>query len=260
MILRINRHPFFLMTGTDRFKAGQGYFGVTFLDFDESALLPNISKKNEDGQSSKDGFFTKLFSKIPIFQGLPSFSLECILPTDYLVAIGLSFAYTNIWLSDEEARAATTGSDPIYATPLLRMMSNFYMFAGSIHPFGVPKTDDIDLFIGFGLSRVETTLRYGIRANPSISDYALVTKSEINASTGTLPFRRIGIASGGESFGFMLEFLMTGKTAIIDNPFYYNTIIDSSVYDSIYNDANKTLPSKVGIPGGLTRFSWTYSF
>ena len=47
---------------------------------------------------------------------------------------------------------------------------------------------------------------------------------------------------------------------IIENPFATNTIIDSNVYNSTYNDTGSTLPSKVGMPGGITRFSWTYSF
>ena len=113
--------------------------------------------------------------------------------------------------------------------------------------------------MGFGLSRVESTLRYGIRDNPTIEESS-VTKTELSGSSGTMPFRRMGIASGGDSFGFMLEYLFPGKNEIIDNPFATNTIIDSTVYDSTYNDRGGALPSKVGMPGGITRISWTYSF
>ena len=135
---------------------------------------------------------------MPIINGIPSFSLEYILPTDYLVGVGLCFAYTNIWLNDENARAATSGGDPNYATPLIRMASHFYMFSASVHPFGLPKTDDIDIFVGVGLARVESTLRYGIRSNPDIIDYAPTTKTETTGSSGILPFRRMGLATGGE--------------------------------------------------------------
>ena len=254
-------HPFYQMTGTNRFKGGKGFFGLTTLDPEKNNLIPNIYNKNDDEHGSKDGFLTKLFSNIPLLKGLPSFSLEYILPTDYDVGIGLAFAYTNIWLDDTKVRAATSGADPAYATPLLRMASHFYMFSASLHPFGVPRPDDLDIFLGFGLSRVESTLRYGIRNNPTSAEYATVlTKSEISGSSGTMPFRRMGIASGGDSFGFMLEFLFPGKNEIIDNPFATNTIIDSTLYDSTYNDRGGALPSKVGMPGGITRISWTYSF
>ena len=252
-------HPFYQMTGTNRFKGGKGFFGQTTLDPGKNNLIPNIYNKNDDGHGSKDGFLTKLFSNIPLLKGLPPFSLEYILPTGYDVGIGLAFAYTNIWLDDTKVRAATSGADPDYSTPLLRMASHFYMFSASIHPFGVPKTDDMDIFVGFGLSSVESTLKYGIRADPTVNNL-LVTQTQLSGSTGTLPFRRMGIASGGESFGFMLEFIFPGKREIIDNPFAYNTIIDSTVYDSTYNDRGGTLPSKVGISGGITRISWTYSF
>ena len=253
-------HPFYQMTGTNRFKGGKGFFGQTVLDPEKNDLIPNISNKNADEHGSKDGFLTKLFSNIPLLKGLPPFSLEYILPTGYDVGIGLAFAYTNIWLDDTKVRATTQGADDSYATPLLRMASHFYMFSASLHPFGVPRPDDLDIFLGFGLSRVESTLRYGIRDNPTIKEYASVTKTELSGSSGMMPFRRMGVASGGDSFGFILEFLLPGINEIIDNPFATNTIIDSTVYDSTYNDRGGALPSKVGMPGGITRMSWTYSF
>ena len=248
------------MTGTSRFKGGQGFFGFTLLDPGTNGIIPTVQNKNDDGHKSKDRTLTKLFSYIPLLNGLPPFSLEYILPTELNVGVGLCFAHTNIWLDDETARAATSGADPSYATPLIRMASHFYMFSASLHPFGVPAPDDIDIFLGFGLSRVESTIKYGIRSNPAIVDYAPVTQTDLSGSTGTMPFRRMGIASGGDSFGFMLEFLFPGKREIIDNPFSGNTFIDSTIYDATYNNRGESLPSKVGMSGGITRLSWTYSF
>ena len=253
-------HPFYQMTGTSRFKGGQGFFGFTLLDPGTNGIIPTVQNKNDDGHTSKDRTLTKLFSYIPLLNGLPPFSLEYILPTELNVGVGLCFAHTKIWLDDETARAATSGADPSYATPLIRMASHFYMFSASLHPFGVPSPDDIDIFLGFGLSRVESTIRYGIRSNPAIVDYAPVTQTDLSGSTGTMSFRRMGIASGGNSFGFMLEFLFPGKREIIDNPFSGNTIIDSTIYDATYNNRGESLPSKVSMSGGFTRLSWTYSF
>ena len=253
-------HPFYQMTGTSRFKGGQGFFGITVFDPGTKGIIPNVQNKNDDGHKSKDGFLTKLFSYIPLLKGLLPFSVEYILPTELNVGVGLCFTHTNIWMDDEKVRAATSGADPSYATPLIRMASHFYMFSASLHPFGVPAPNDIDVFLGFGFSRVESTIRYGIRSNPAIVDYAPVTQTEISGSSGIMPFRRMGIASGGDSFGFMLEFLFPGKSEIIDNPFAGNTIIDSTIYDATYNNRGESLPSKVGMPGGITRLSWTYSF
>ena len=253
-------HPFYQMTGTSRFKGGQGFFGLTVFDPGTKGIIPNVQKKIDDGHTSKDGSLTKLFSNIPLLNGLLPFSVEYILPTQLNVGVGLCFTHTNIWMDDEKVRAATSGADPSYATPLIRMASHFYMFSASLHPFGVPAPDDIDIFLGFGFSRVESTIRYGIRSNPAIVDYAPVTQTEISGSAGIMPFRRMGIASGGDSFGFMLEFLFPGKREIIDNPFAGNTIIDSTIYDATYNNRGESLPSKVGMPGGITRLSWTYSF
>jgi len=58
----------------------------------------------------------------------------------------------------------------------------------------------------------------------------------------------------------LLEFLLTLKNETIDNPFFSNTIIDSDVFNSTYNDSGGSLPAKVGISGSITRFSWTYTF
>ena len=120
------------------------------------------------------------------------------------------------------------------------------MLAASIHPLGVPKTDDLDIFFGIGLSRVESTLKSGIRMNPTIAEYATTTQTQLNSSYGALYFRRIGIASGGKNFGIMLEFLLLGNEEFIENPFAKSTIIDSAIYDSTYNDRGGALPSKVG--------------
>ena len=106
----------------------------------------------------------------------------------------------------------------------------------------------------------EQKTEFKITSNPNIIDYASTTKTEMNGNSGILPFRRMGLATGGESFGFLLEFLFPGKNEIIENPFYSNTIIDRSIYNITYNDKGDSLPSKVGIPGGVTRFAWTYSF
>jgi len=121
-------HPFYQMTGTSRFKGGQGFFGFTVLDPGTNGIIPTVQNKNDDGHKSKDRTLTKLFSYIPLLNGLPPFSLEYIIPTELKVGVGLSFAHTNIWLDDETARAATSGADPSYATPLIRMASYFYMF------------------------------------------------------------------------------------------------------------------------------------
>ena len=69
-------HPFYQMTGTSRFKGGQGFFGFTFLDPGLNGIIPNIQKKNDDGHKTKDRSLTKLFSYIPLLNGLPPFSLE----------------------------------------------------------------------------------------------------------------------------------------------------------------------------------------
>jgi hypothetical protein len=56
------------------------------------------------------------------------------------------------------------------------------------------------------------------------------------------------------------NFSFPEKERIIDNPFAGNTIIDSTIYNATYNNRGESLPSKVGMPGGITRLSWTYSF
>ena len=50
-------HPFYQMTGTSRFKGGQGFFGFTLLDPGTNGIIPTVQNKNDDGHKSKE--FTK---------------------------------------------------------------------------------------------------------------------------------------------------------------------------------------------------------
>ncbi len=43
--------------------------------------------------------------------------------------------------------------------------------------------------------------------------------TELSASQGTVFFQRAGIAVNGENYGFNLDFLFTGDTEVIDNPY-----------------------------------------
>ena len=51
-------HPFYQMTGTSRFKGGQGFFGLTVFDPGTKGIIPNVQNKNDDGHKSKDGSLT----------------------------------------------------------------------------------------------------------------------------------------------------------------------------------------------------------
>ena len=41
-------HPFYQMTGTSRFKGGQGFFGFTLLDPGTNGIIPTVQNKNDD--------------------------------------------------------------------------------------------------------------------------------------------------------------------------------------------------------------------
>ncbi len=260
-------HPFYQLSGSNRFNGGKGYSGIPALDPTDisfpDGLSANVnSKKREDGDghSGVDSMLGKLMD------WLPTFSLEYVFPTDYRVGAGFAFHYTNIWLDDTQVRAATTGSDPSYDTPLMRMFSRFLMASASVYPFGAPHPGGIDFFWGFGLARVETTLHYGIRANPEIYNDPAYTgegyylRTDYQFSAALLSFQRFGLASASENFGFMLEFLRLYENELIDNPFKNQTYISSGAYNKYYNDRGGTLPDKAGMEGMITRASWTYSF
>lgn len=257
-------HPFYQMTGSNRFRGGKGYSGIPALDPTDISFPDGISanvnskrRRDGDGHSNVDSFIGKLMD------WLPTFSLEYVFPTDYWVGAGFAFHYTNIWLDDTKIRAATTGSDPSYDTPLLRMFSRFYMASASVYPLGPPQPGGIDFFWGFGLAHVETTLHYGIRPNPEIYntyEEAFFLQTDYQYSAALLSFQRFGLASTARNFGFMLEFLRLYENEVIDNPFKNQTYISSAAYNETYNDRGGTLPDRAGMAGMITRASWTYSF
>ena len=127
-------NTYYQMTGTNRFRGGKGYQGVPSFDITDIQIPDGLSA-NVNSKKALDGDeHSKVDSTLGrITDWLPSFSLEYIVPTNYLVAAGLGFHYTNTWLDDTSVRAATTGSDPSYDTPLIRMFTRFYMFSVSVY-------------------------------------------------------------------------------------------------------------------------------
>ena len=259
-------HPYYQMTGSNRFRGGKGYQGVPSFDVTDvyfpDGLSANVNEKryfDGDGHSQVDSSVGKLMDK------LPTFSLEYIVPTDYLVAAGVSFHYTSIWLNDTKIRAATTGPDPSWDTPLLRTFTRFFFLTGNLYLNGPPRPGEVDYFWGMGIGRVESTYRWGIRSNPEIIyDYpneSLNDQSEFKFSSGYLfPVQRFGLASAGENFGFMLEFFRIPEDLVYDNPFRDQTFISKEAYNATYNDRGSILPERASMRGMITRATWTYSF
>ncbi|MEC9171978.1 MAG: hypothetical protein VYC97_05190, partial [SAR324 cluster bacterium] len=127
-------NTFYQMTGTNRFRGGKGYQGIPSGDITDIQIPDGISANVNTKKSADGNEHSKVDSALGrITDWLPSFSLEYIVPTNYLVGAGLGFHYTNTWLDDTSVRAATTGSDPSYDTPLIRMFTRFYMFSGSVY-------------------------------------------------------------------------------------------------------------------------------
>jgi len=257
-------NTFYQMTGTNRFRGGKGYQGIPSFNVTDIYIPDGLSSNVNTKRTNDGNEHSKVDSAIGrITDWLPSFSLEYILPTNYWVGAGMGFHYTNTWLDDTSVRAATTGSDPSYATPLLRMFTRFYMFSGSLYFPGTPKPGGIDFFFGFGLSYVEATYAWGIRPNPDIyNNYgeAFYLQKTYMRSSGILPIQRFGLASSSDTFGFMLEFIRLPQRDLLDNPFKNQSFISSEAYNAAYNERGEDLPAKVGMGGMITRASWTYSF
>ena len=252
-------HTFYQMTGTDRFNGGTGYQGTPSpsTDGENFSLYPNIDQKKDENHSDLDNVIGK------ITDWIPTFSLEFIVPTNYLVGAGLSFHYTNTWLDDTETRKATTGSDDDNATPLIRMFTRFYIFSGSIYLPKSPKPGGIDFFLGYGIAYVEATQTFGIRPNSKIfNNYseAFYLQKSLMRTSGVIPIQRLGLASSSNNYGFMLELIRLPKTKFLENPFKNQSLISSEAYNATYNNRGGKLPSKVGLGGMITRASWTYSF
>ena len=106
-------HPFYQMTGSNRYLGGKGYqdipsFNPTDFSF-PYGISTNINMKRDldgEGHNSVDSTLGK------ILDYFPTFSLEIIIPTDYFIYTGLSFHYTSTWQEDVKIRSATMGADP----------------------------------------------------------------------------------------------------------------------------------------------------
>lgn len=244
-------HPFYQMTGNSRFKGGRGPVALNTLD-NWKLLI------DDDGHSELEGPITG------ILHSLPPFSLEYIAPTGFLPSYSLGFNYTNLWLTEQRAKTPTTGADPSYSTPMVRVRSHFYMFTASLYPLGPPQPGGVDFFIGTGFAFVDSTMRTGYYAMPpgynGGSGIYVSSKSRLDASSGQLGYSRVGLASSGENLGFMLEFFFLGKGEVLGNPFQSSNLMDAADFNTVYNDRGGSLPSRASMQGALLRASWTYTF
>jgi hypothetical protein len=220
---------------------------------------------DEDGHEKVESQFEQ------ILHSLPPFSLEYIVPLQLGFldsAVSVMGGYTQTYLTDQSGKNPQKESNSaVY--PLIRLRSHYYIFGGSVYLTGMPEPRGTDIFFGFGLMNIQSTLRAGIRAttvDPVVwaNSYGLGGNgvTELSASQGTVFFQRAGLAVNGENYGFNLDALFTGDTEVIDNPYAdgigpipredYDLRIDSLVSNDI--------PDRVSLRGVLLRAAITYTF
>ena len=85
-------NTFYQMTGTNRFRGGKGYQGIPSGDITDIQIPDGISANVNTKKSVDGNEHSKVDSAVGrITDWLPSFSLEYIIPTNYLVGAGLGF-------------------------------------------------------------------------------------------------------------------------------------------------------------------------
>ena len=250
-------HVFYQMTGFDGFEGGSGSRNLS-LDWNYEKMF--LLGGDEDGHEAVESEVEQ------ILHGLPPFSLEYIVPVQFgfiPVAVSVMGGYTQTYLTDQNGNnPQKISNSAIY--PLLRLRSHYYILGGSLYLTGMPQPRSTDIFFGIGLMRVDSTLRAGIRreAAPELWDDLGLTGgdvSELSASHGTIFFQRVGLAVNADNFGFNLDFLFTGDSEVIDNP--YADGIGPIPSDRL-NEAliSTEIPDRVTLRGVLMRAALTYSF
>ena len=258
-------HVFYQMTGFRGFDGGSGARNLS-VDWNYEKML--LMGGDIDGHE-------KVESEIEqILHSLPPFSIEYIVPFQLGFAesaISVMGGYTQTYLTDQSGKnPQKENNSAIY--PLIRLRSHYYIFGGSVYLTGMPEPRSTDIFFGIGLMRVESTHRAGIRRASILGDasepepwesrYNLGGEAvtELSASHGTAFFQRAGIAVNGENYGFNLDFLFTGDTGVIDNP-YADGIGPIPREDFKYVTYMSTdVPERVHLRGVLMRAAITYTF
>jgi hypothetical protein len=258
-------HVFYQMTGFRGFDGGSGARNLS-VDWNYEKML--LMGGDIDGHE-------KVESEVEqILHSLPPFSIEYIVPFQLGFAesaVSVMGGYTQTYLTDQSGKnPQKENNSAIY--PLIRLRSHYYIFGGSVYLTGMPEPRSTDIFFGIGLMRVESTLRAGIRRASILGDasepepwesrYNLGGEAvtELSASQGTVFFQRAGIAVNGENYGFNLDFLFTGDTGVIDNP-YADGIGPIPREDFKYVTYMSTdVPDRVHLRGVLMRAAITYTF
>ena len=255
-------HVFYQMTGFRGFDGGSGARNLS-IDWNYEKML--LLGGDEDGHEKVESQFEQ------ILHSLPPFSLEYIVPLQLGFldsAVSVMGGYTQTYLTDQSGKNPQKMNNSA-TYPLIRLRSHYYIFGGSVYLTGMPEPRGTDIFFGFGLMNIQSTLRAGIRAttvDPVVwaNSYGLGGNgvTELSASQGTVFFQRAGLAVNGENYGFNLDALFTGDTEVIDNP-YADGIgpipredFDLKVDSLVSND----IPDRVSLRGVLLRAAITYTF
>jgi hypothetical protein len=255
-------HVFYQMTGFRGFDGGSGARNLS-IDWNYEKML--LLGGDEDGHEKVESQFEQ------ILHSLPPFSLEYIVPLQLGFldsAVSVMGGYTQTYLTDQSGKNPQKESNSaVY--PLIRLRSHYYIFGGSVYLTGMPEPRGTDIFFGFGLMNIQSTLRAGIRAttvDPVVwaNSYGLGGNgvTELSASQGTVFFQRAGLAVNGENYGFNLDALFTGDTEVIDNPYadgigpIQREDFDLKVDSLVSND----IPDRVSLRGVLLRAAITYTF
>jgi hypothetical protein len=254
-------HVFYQMTGFRGFDGGSGARNLSVdWNYEKMFLMGGDIDGHEKVESEVE----------QILHSLPPFSIEYIVPFQLgfaETAISLMGGYTQTYLTDQSGKnPQKEDNGAIY--PLIRLRSHYYIFGGSIYLTGMPEPRSTDIFFGIGLMRVESTMRAGIRKTALLGDpviwgdtYGLggADISELSASQGTAFFQRAGLAVNGENYGFNLDFLFTGDTEVVDNPFAGGiSSIPQENFDTFYISTD--VPDSVHLRGVLMRAAITYTF
>lgn len=157
---------------------------------------------------------------------VPPFSVERLLPSDFLISgISLMFYHTSYY-EDDELILGNKAEEDLSQIPIVRMKTHFELFTISVHPFTDPSEEGVDFYLGIGSGIVHGAYEGGFRARAE-NDYVRTTEiKSYQGPAGVL--RRMGIDINGETFGFRFAIIVLDRKAVVmkgdDNIFYGNPL------------------------------------
>lgn len=215
MAMRFNTpHPFKQMTGSSSFDNPAAFPGFGLIG-------PSVTGQKNYNQVQS------------ILRKLPAFSIEYLMPFDFLFIGGTSFEYYHTATLHMDAIVAFNDKSSKSRIPKITMVTFYDLFSASVHAFN-PAEEGVNIFFGIGAGGIDGAYEGGFRGRLE-NNFTRSLKS-VNFGGSTYTFRKVGLDAKGDTFGIKFALYTFSNVAPIKRNVFVGNPLTPEAEKEIYFD------------------------